>query len=183
MIVGVHHVGLVARNLERLAAFYRDAIGFVEVAAMEWSRGSPEVDQIVGVEDSAARLVMMRLGGVMLELFEYSSPTIEGSAADRQPYHRGYAHLCLDVTDIDAEYERLRAMGMTAHAPPPAPVLGMPMRAIYMRDPEGNIVELQEIHDRAHPFYIDRGGRGTVAPVDGGLSIGRASTDSEGVAR
>jgi glyoxylase I family protein len=157
MILGVHHVGVVARNLDRLAAFYRDAIGFEEVAVMEWPRGSPDVDQIVGVEDSAARLVMMRFGSVMLELFEYSSPIGQDSAADRQPYHRGYAHLCLDVTDIEAEYARLRDMGMTAHAPPPAPVLGIPMRAIYMRDPEGNIVELQEIYDKAHPFYIDRG--------------------------
>jgi glyoxylase I family protein len=162
MITGIHHVGIVAHDLDRLVAFYRDVIGLEEVAGMEWQRGSPDVDQIVGIKDSAARLVMMRLGNVMLEFFEYFSPASYGNPADRQPYHCGYAHLCLDVTDIEAEHARLRKLGMTAHAPPPSPVLGMPMRAIYMRDPEGNIVELQEIYDKQHPFYIERGqsGRG-----------------------
>jgi glyoxylase I family protein len=156
MITGIHHVAIVARDLDRLVTFYRDVLGLEEVAGMEWQRGSADVDQIVGVKDSAARLVMMRLGNVMLEFFEYSSPAGQGTAADRQPYHPGYAHLCLDVTDIESEYERLRSLGMTGHAPPPSPVLGMPMRAIYMRDPEGNIVELQEIYDPQHPFYIKR---------------------------
>jgi hypothetical protein len=47
---------------------------------------------------------------------------------------------------------------MTFHAPPPTlDELGHALlRAIYARDPDGNIVELQEILDPAVPFALDQ---------------------------
>ena len=62
-----------------------------------------------------------------------------------------------DVIDIDAEYERLRNNGMTFHGPPPtSEELGSNhIRAIYARDPDGNIVELQEVIDPGVPFHLD----------------------------
>ncbi len=58
------------------------------------------------------------------------------------PADHGLAHFCLQVTDIEAEYERLRAAGMTFHAPPQQ--LGT-SAAIYGRDPFGTIIELYEV--------------------------------------
>ena len=55
----------------------------------------------------------------------------------------------------DAEYERLVAAGMTFHCAPPQLGAGM-IRATYGRDPDGNIVELQEIIDPAIPFTLER---------------------------
>ena len=83
-----------------------------------------------------------------------------GTPADpaRNPASQGYTHFCLDVVDIDAEYERLRQEGMTFHGPPPtAEELGSNrIRSIYARDPDGNIVELQEVIDPRVPFHLDR---------------------------
>ena len=36
-----------------------------------------------------------------------------------QPFDKGYTHFCVDVTDIDREYERLKTLGMTFGAPHP----------------------------------------------------------------
>jgi catechol 2,3-dioxygenase-like lactoylglutathione lyase family enzyme len=156
MIKGLHHVGIVARDVEKLVNFYRDVIGLREVDRTDWQVGSTDVDRVIGVKNSAAKSVMMTFGNVMLEFFQYLSPEGEGDPAKRGPWHRGYAHLCLSVDDIDHEYARLCAAGMTSHGLPPRPALNLPMRSIYMRDPEGNIIELLEIQESGHPYNLVR---------------------------
>jgi catechol 2,3-dioxygenase-like lactoylglutathione lyase family enzyme len=157
MIRGVHHVAISTPDLERLAAFYVDVIGFVPVMSTGWEN-RPIVDRIIGVEGSAARQQMLQAGNAHLELFEYSSPVGASANPDRSPDDHGYTHFCLDVTDIDAEYERLRTAGMSFHSPPPTrEELGNgSIRAIYARDPDGNIVELQEILDPEVPFALEQ---------------------------
>ena len=156
MIRGIHHVGLSTPDLDRLVAFYRDVMGFEVVMNTQW-RDREIIDRMVGLSGSAARQVMVKAGNAFLELFEYESPVPRLATPDRNPADHGYTHICIDVVDIDAEYERLSANGMTFHAPPPsAGELGHSrLRAIYGRDPDGNIVELQEILDRAVPFGLD----------------------------
>ena len=55
----------------------------------------------------------------------------------------GITHICLDVTDIDEEYERLKAAGMLFHCPPQD--VGDGVRCTYGCDPDGNIVEIVEV--------------------------------------
>jgi glyoxylase I family protein len=95
---------------------------------------------------------VLRAKNVMLEIIEYIFP--RGERQPKEPWQRGYAHFCVDVTDIDGEYERLKALGMTFHGTPP-PRGAIDVRAIYGRDPEGNIIELQEIFSTSSPFYLD----------------------------
>ena len=157
MIRGVHHVAISTPDIDRLAAFYIDVVGFETVMSTSWS-DRPIIDRIIGLRGSAARQLMLQAGNAYLELFEYQSPAGKSADPDRPPSDHGYTHFCLDVTDIDAEYARLSASGMTFHAPPPTvEELGNGrLRAIYGRDPDGNIVELQEILDDAVPFTLER---------------------------
>lgn len=156
MIRGIHHVALCTHDLDRLVAFYRDVVGFEQVMSTSW-RDRPIIDRMIGVEGSAARQVMLRAGNACLELFEYESPSPTPADPQRGPAHQGYTHLCLDVVDIDAEHARLSANGMTFHdVPPTTDELGHArLRAIYGRDPDGNIVELQEVLDPDVPFALD----------------------------
>jgi catechol 2,3-dioxygenase-like lactoylglutathione lyase family enzyme len=155
MIRGVHHVAISTPDLDRLAAFYIDVCGFEPVMTTSWEN-RPIIDRIIGLDRSAARQVMLRAGNAYLELFEYSSPMGTPADPDRNPSTHGYTHFCLDVTDIDAEYQRLRAAGMQFHSPPPTTdeLGGSGLRAIYGRDPDGNIVELQEILSDRIPFVL-----------------------------
>jgi catechol 2,3-dioxygenase-like lactoylglutathione lyase family enzyme len=156
VIRGIHHVGLSTPDLDRLLEFYRDVMGFEVVMSTQW-RDREIVDRMVGLQGSAARQVMLKAGNAFLELFEYESPTPRPAVADRNPADHGYTHFCIDVVDIDAEYERLSKSAMTFHAPPPTvDELGQRrLRAIYARDPDGNIVELQEVLDPDVPFGLD----------------------------
>jgi len=152
MIRGIHHTAISTPNLERLVQFYRDLLGFEEVLSSEWERGAERADKITGLRDSAARLAMLKLGNACIELFEYSSPPPRPGDPARPACDHGITHLCLDVRDIEAEYERLKAAGMTFHCPP----LNMGgVSATYGRDPDGNIVELLEVKDSSNPIALN----------------------------
>ncbi len=156
MIQGIHHTAISTPDLDRAVAFYRDLLGARMVSEFEWPTGAEIADRIVGLKNSSARAVMLRLGNAMIEIFEYTTPEPRPSDPERPVCDHGITHLCLDVTGIDAEYERLVAAGMRFHSPPQD--LGA-VKATYGRDPDGNVVELQEVIDRESPLWlgIDRG--------------------------
>jgi len=141
MIRGVHHVSVHVRDLDRMIQFYRDAFGFQMAGeAFEWDNVK-ELDWILGVPGTAARGCMMRTGNCYLELFQFSKPEPESNRA-LQPYDKGYTHFCVDVTDIEQEYDRLKGLGMTfGHH---EPIDMGHCKTIYGRDPEGNVIEIQQ---------------------------------------
>jgi len=151
MIRGIHHTAISTGNLERSLAFYRDLLGFEMALEFEWSIGTEFADSITGLKDSAARTAMLKAGNMMIEIFEYSSPTPKAGNPVRPVCDHGITHVCVDVVDIDAEYERLKSAGMTFHCPPQD--LGF-AKATYGRDPDGNVVELQEVLDTSSPMAL-----------------------------
>jgi catechol 2,3-dioxygenase-like lactoylglutathione lyase family enzyme len=155
MIRGVHHVAISTPNLERIVAFYRDIVGAEVVYEGGWQRGSDVIDGIVGLKNSEAKQAMLKLGNAYLEFFEYVSPAGDPKNPKYGVNDHGYTHFALDVQDIDAEYERLSRGGMTFNCPPPN-FPGSPIRATYGRDPDGNVIEIQEIRDPSHGFALER---------------------------
>ena len=152
MIRGIHHTAISTANLERLVRFYRDVLGFQEIFASQWKQGAEQADNITGLKNSAARLVMLKAGNACLEIFEYSSPEARPNDPNRPACDHGITHLCLDVRDINAEYQRLKAAGMTFHCPPQN--MGG-VTATYGRDPDGNIVELLEVEEATNPIALN----------------------------
>jgi len=142
MIHGIHHTAISTADIERSLRFYRDLLGFEEVFDFNWPVGTEALDNITGLRDSSARVAMLKAGNACVELFEYATPTPQTAPSNRPVCDHGITHLCLQVTDIDAEYARLSAAGMKFHCPP-QPV-GDTLRATYGRDPDGNVVELLE---------------------------------------
>lgn len=151
MINGVHHTAISTPDIERLTAFYRDVIGFEVVFKMDMKAGSAAIDTMLGVKDAAAKIVMMRTGTSFLELFEFSSPTPLSSDPHRRVVDHGFTHICLNVSDIEAEYQRLKIAGMHFHCPP---IRLPPTSCTYGRDPDGNIIELLEVADRSFAFHL-----------------------------
>ncbi len=157
MIRGIHHVALSTANIDRLAKFYKDAFGFEVVWESSWESGNQMIDDIVGLKQSSAKQVMLKAGNTHIEVFQYLTPKGAPVDPNRPVCDEGYTHFCVDVTDIDYEYNRLKDLGMTFHCPPPSKEeLGEgPIRATYGRDPDGNVIEIQEILDKNFAFYLD----------------------------
>ena len=139
MIRGIHHVSLHARNYEEMLGFYTEVLGFEVATNISW-KDNPLIDEIIGLKRSVARLAMLKTGNSYLELFDYSEPRSNGGEPLR-PQDHGYTHICLDVIDIEAEYDRLTAAGMFFFRRPAD--FGN-VKAVYGKDPEGNIIEIQE---------------------------------------
>ena len=99
----------------------------------------PEVDQVVGIDGVQADVAMLRLGDAHLELWAYHAPARVDCTAPANGL--GYPHIGVRVSDIDAEHERLSALGVTFVGPPVD--LG-DSKAVYGRDPFGNLIELYE---------------------------------------
>jgi catechol 2,3-dioxygenase-like lactoylglutathione lyase family enzyme len=156
VINGLHHVALSTPDIERLTAFYTDVLGFDVVDWKGgWERGNPLIDKIVGLNDSSAKQVMLRAGNLYLEVFEYLSPPPKRAEGDRPVCDHGYTHFALDVTDLQSEYERLLKSGMRFHHPP---VFDheQGLASTYGRDPDGNVIEIQEVLNPNHVFHSSR---------------------------
>jgi glyoxylase I family protein len=146
-----HHAGLVVPDLEKASKFYQTLLGVSEVNRFQWDQNSqnqqegqvsPEVvASIINLEDSAAKVVMLRGENYNIELFEYSAPAPRGDSAADRPCDPGIAHIAFEFEDIHKACEALKKAGGTLHGDPVK--LGNTW-AIYGRDPFGNIVELMQ---------------------------------------
>jgi len=152
MIRGIHHVSLHTRDLDKICTFYREAFGFVPVVdEISWEDNA-FFDSVIGLEGTAGRLIMLKANNVYLEVFEYSSPPgREGPPLN--PNDLGYTHFCVDTDDIENDYKRLIAAGMTFPRTVPDEVTGI--RSVYGRDPDGNVIELQQVVP-GHAFSLER---------------------------
>jgi len=156
MINGIHHVAISTADIEATVKFYTEALGAELVMEADW-QDTPEIDEIIGMKNSAAKQAMVRLGNTHIEVFEYRSPEPTPADPERNAANHGYTHFCLDVTDIESEVERLGKCGMTFFAKKPMADTGGGIRSVYGRDPNGNIIELQEVFPHCDfPIHLDR---------------------------
>ncbi len=142
-LAGVHHLGLTVADIERSIRFYRDCLGLALVR-----RRSTDADYIgrqtgyAGARLEVASLQMGSGSGPTLELAQYVSHP--GPANEPGTNRPGCAHLCFQVDDLQAIYEKLRQQGVSFQSPPVAITSGPNQGGwgIYLRDPDGFTIEL-----------------------------------------
>ena len=122
MIKGIEHVAVVTTDVERAAKFYTEVLGFREVGRLETSH--------------SGTLVFVSLNGTQLELFGGGKLKEAEEAQQRV----GYKHIALRVDGIDAEYARLKALGVEFYMEPTTVESGL--RIAFFRDPDGSPIEL-----------------------------------------
>src|SRR6516165_7369411 len=133
--------------------FYPPRPGIAGAGEASWEPGVDLADTVLGLEGTAGRQVLLKIGNAYLELFEFRSPAGRAADPDRRVCDHGYTHLCIDVDDLDSTYERLLSAGVRFTSPPQDLLPGV--RTCYSRDPDGNVVEIQQLSPR-HPFSAAR---------------------------
>jgi extradiol dioxygenase family protein len=125
------HVVLNAKDVERLLAFYSDVIGLSPERVSEYRQGT-------------VLFPSLRLGPD--SVIDVLPPTLWAAAGPSAQSHPNVDHFCiaLDAADWPPLLERLERSGVALELPPTqlwgARGQGI---AIYIRDPEGNRVELR----------------------------------------
>jgi len=140
------HTNIVARNWEKLAQFYIDVFN-CEPVYPERDMSGEWIDRITMIRDVHIEGIHLRLpgyeNGPTLEIFSYG----ENDAKDRKILinHYGFAHIAFHVDDVDETLERFLEYGGTKYGQlveKEMKGLGT-LTIIYAKDPEGNIVEIQ----------------------------------------
>ncbi len=118
MIQGIEHAAIAAKDVERLANFYVQTLGFE-------------------INYRGKTAIFVKAGdGSMIEIVP-----ADGAPSEATPKTPGLRHLALSVTDFDTECERLAAAGIAFLDPP---LIKGGNKVVFFRDPEGNILHLIE---------------------------------------
>jgi catechol 2,3-dioxygenase-like lactoylglutathione lyase family enzyme len=140
-VVGTLHTGFTVADVRRLAAFFRDCLGF-EVTEPR-SPPSETLSRIIGVEAAAADVVYVNAPGHVIELLQYYSP-VSGTANAPRPCDIGFAHLSFLVENVASVADAAARFGFVAETAMPTiqhgPHAGR--RATYLRDSHGFSIEL-----------------------------------------
>ena len=126
-----NHVGLVVQDLAAEALWYRKAFGLAEIAS---HRPTPAIRTVLLRAPNGLQLELVQAAGSRRE--HHFKTAVESTAV------QGYGHWAVDVDDVARAYADLLAAG-AASAKPPADGPGG-ARFAYIKDPEGNLIELIE---------------------------------------
>jgi len=131
-----NHVGISVSDIERSIAFYRDMFGMQQLCDV-FPFGDERVQAIMDIPGVTGRMCMIGKDNLQLELFEFTG----GRAKDANypVSDHGYSHFGFEVDDVDATYARLKEAGVRIHSP--VITFDGGIRAIYARDPDGNVFE------------------------------------------
>lgn len=132
------HVGISVVSLERSIAFYRDLLG-MEVVEEVTFKGE-RYEAILALKGARGRIAILKSGNLAVELFEFAEPAPKPADRTRPVSDHGITHVAVEVDDIQALYDRLKAAGVSFHCAP----IRFPAcaTATYARDPDGNVVEI-----------------------------------------
>ena len=125
---GFHHIALRARDFDRSLKFYTEGLGFP--VAHQWGEGD-------------GRIALLDLGdGNYIELF--ASKPGQSPDPDNTPAPWPYFHLALRSRDVDADIEKVRALGCPITVEPKSVAVGDPpltIRVGFFQGPDGEVLE------------------------------------------
>jgi lactoylglutathione lyase len=147
-MVRFSHVGQCVRDLDRARAFYTGALGFEDVLDIDVSGAqSAKLLRLPGTVE--LRAVYLRRDGFVLELLAFSDPE-PLPARDRTMLEPGLTHVSVGVDDLDAACAAVVAHGGTVFTESRLDA------AVFVADPEGQVVELLAGTQFADRLHTDR---------------------------
>lgn len=143
-IRGLHHLGVSVPDLEAAKAFYVDTLGF-ELVDEDRLENSDLLDGVTGLRHVSCQMMLLRLGNLHMEVFQFHSPQPVGERTGRPVNEYGYTHLAFEVSDVQQAYEQLKEAGVAWNFPPVEIAPGY--WTTYGRDPFGNVLEIQQVSE------------------------------------
>ncbi len=139
------HTNIIARDWKKLARFYIDVFG-CEPTYPERDLSGEWIEKMTRIEDVHLRGIHLKLpgyeNGPTLEIFQYNK-----SGKDDAPSVNdlGFGHMAFHVGNVEQVIDKIIAKGGNRYGElieKDIPGVGI-LKAIYMLDPENNIIEIQ----------------------------------------
>ena len=128
------------KDMEKAIAFYRDVIGMEKVFDREFDA---PMAKLIGVEGTQVRIVHMKMGDAVFELFDYRHPKGREPRPDPVQADFGLTHIGFMVEDFQGTLQHLQDHGVE--------LLGEPVEirpgvfVAYFRGVEHEVFEIREI--------------------------------------
>lgn len=124
-----HHMGLTCKDIIKTEAFYTKYFGFERVRILH-----PEPEQII----------MLKSSNAYLELFKAREESPVPSPEGAGPRYAGWRHICFAVDNIQVKLEEMGSDAKITRELSDLSDFLPGMKACWIADPEGNIIELNE---------------------------------------
>ena len=145
-------VALVTHDRDRLIDFYAKVFAIRPSRIADVS-DSAFFDDLFNLDDVRVKAGWFRLegGSKTMEIFQFVDPQTPKFEGTRRPGDLGYS-FSLEVTDIDAEYARLSALGVEFFSEPQQ--FGA-FRQAFAGDIDGNIFALRQVLDPNSEYSVN----------------------------
>ncbi len=148
MIRGIHHTGLSVKDLDAAVSYYCTGGAFRDIARYACPKTAC---MEAGMQGEAA---LLRGPTGYLELMHFPD-NIGAQIRPFDVHEQGIRHVCLQDRDVTPFFDRHVEAGASWHARPAG--LGTGALYAYIRDPEGNILELEGLpwssSEGVRPWY------------------------------
>ena len=151
---GFNHVGITVKDFNKAVRWYRDVFGFslISKGGLDAERMS-RMKKLYNLPDGMSVRFGFLLGprGGLIEIFEFSETAPFEHCWNRPGTH----HFTLDVKNIGKWYKKLSERSDVE-------ILNEPQRDdgadwFFFRDPDGNLIELMDLHANYFPIkYMSR---------------------------
>lgn len=144
-LVGVNHIGLSVRDLDASLAFYQQASGY-KLVRREVVRSSSAADKLYGRVGIEYEIAVLEAPNMLLELTEFSHN--RNIPISRMPVEGpGMTHTCFQSPANRSGYDKFKNAGaqMLSRGDGPVDLLGAGVTYAYAYDPEGNMIELEQL--------------------------------------
>ena len=143
----LRHIALVVKNKENIIDFYTNILGFQ--LRDRYIIKSADIRKGIGLPKAKAKgaHLIIPSSDVELELFEFEK-NIEKKSEEYIASHPGFRHIAIVVETLKETYEYLKNKNVSFISEPICvnePDCFKGFKFVYMKDPEGNIIELNQL--------------------------------------
>jgi catechol 2,3-dioxygenase-like lactoylglutathione lyase family enzyme len=152
--VWVSHIANVVHNRDAMLKFYERLLGRKPYRTIE-QENRPTLDDVVDIDNISVKGGWFDAYNIDIEVWEYVRPRTPPPAALRKLDEIGYGAIGFEVSDVEVERARLKALGARLAG---KPVVIDGWKTQYAYDPEGNLFSIQENVAGARPDTVARFG-------------------------
>ena len=136
-ITRVNHTGVSVSDMERSLTFYRDLLE-LDVIFDSDVLENKRLSSVVGMTNARGKVVWLRAGNTMIELWQRDNPVGRELASDYNPSDEGVTHFALQTDNVDELYSKVTDADYHTNTAPLD--LGL-HKTTYIKGPNDGILE------------------------------------------
>ena len=136
----ITHIGGATSDVDRMVDFYTKFIGYGARRRGSYSN-FPKMDDVAGIDGLETKSSWFVVSNLEIEFWEYVKPATPERDEPAKVDQLGYNMTAFEVTDADAERERLKKQGIKMIGPAK---VSQGWKIYYAYDPDGNFISIQQ---------------------------------------